>query len=72
MKPSNVLIDEQDGGEHAYLADFGLTQWASESGPADGQGLGTIDYVSPEQIRGEAARRPGRPVRTRLPASSRR
>ena len=53
VKPSNVLIDEQDGGEHAYLADFGLTQWAAESGPADGQGLGTIDYVSPEQIRGE-------------------
>ncbi len=54
VKPSNILIDEQDGGEHAYLADFGLTQWVSESGPADGQGLGTIDYVSPEQIRGEA------------------
>ncbi len=53
VKPSNVLIDEQDGREHCYLADFGLTQTASESGPADGHGLGTIDYVSPEQIRGD-------------------
>ena len=53
VKPSNVLIDEQDGREHCYLADFGLTQSASHAGPADGQGLGTIDYVSPEQIRGD-------------------
>ena len=40
-------------GEHCYLADFGLTQSASEGGPADGQLMGTIDYVSPEQIRGD-------------------
>ena len=53
VKPSNVLLDRQDGREHCYLADFGLTQSASERGPADGQFMGTIDYVSPEQIRGE-------------------
>ena len=53
VKPSNVLLDSQDGREHCYLADFGLTQSASERGPADGQFMGTIDYVSPEQIRGE-------------------
>ena len=28
MKPSNVLLDQQGGREHAYLADFGLTQSA--------------------------------------------
>ena len=40
--------------EHCYLADFGLTQSASERGPADGGSLlGTLDYVAPEQIRGD-------------------
>jgi outer membrane protein assembly factor BamB len=54
VKPSNVLLDREGGREHCYLADFGLTQSASEGGPADGQLMGTIDYVSPEQIRGDA------------------
>ena len=53
VKPSNVLLDRQDGREHCYLADFGVTQSASERGPADGQFLGTVAYVSPEQIRGD-------------------
>ena len=51
--PRNVLIDQADGREHAYLADFGLTQSAAERGPADGQLMGTLDYVAPEQIRGD-------------------
>ena len=54
VKPSNVLLDRQEGREHAYLADFGLSQSVAERGPADGQFMGTIDYVSPEQIRGDA------------------
>ena len=29
VKPSNVLLDQQGGREHAYLADFGLTQSAA-------------------------------------------
>src|SRR5262245_9141790 len=53
VKPSNVLLDRDEGREHCYLADFGLTQSASERGPADGQLMGTVDYVSPEQIRGD-------------------
>jgi YVTN family beta-propeller protein len=54
VKPSNVLLDRDGGREHCYLADFGLTQSASERGPADGQLMGTVDYISPEQIRGDA------------------
>jgi len=51
VKPSNVLIDER---AHCYLADFGLTQSASDRGQAtDGSLLGTVDYVAPEQIRGD-------------------
>jgi YVTN family beta-propeller protein len=53
VKPSNVLIDSQDGREHCYLADFGLTQSATDRGPTDGQLMGTLDYVAPEQIRGD-------------------
>jgi YVTN family beta-propeller protein len=53
VKASNVLLDREGGREHCYLADFGLTQSASERGPADGQLMGTVDYVSPEQIRGD-------------------
>jgi YVTN family beta-propeller protein len=54
VKPSNVLID---GRGHAYLADFGLTKRIGAERAADGdaQLMGTIDYVAPEQIRGEEA-----------------
>jgi serine/threonine-protein kinase len=56
VKPANVLIATQGGGEHAYLSDFGLTKSASFSTELTraGQLLGTIDYVAPEQIRGES------------------
>ena len=52
VKPSNVLIDERG---HAYLADFGLTKRVTDERSATGEAqlMGTIDYVSPEQIRGE-------------------
>jgi YVTN family beta-propeller protein len=51
VKPSNVLIDERG---HCYLADFGLTQSLSDRDqPADGHMMGTLDYVAPEQIRGD-------------------
>jgi len=53
VKPSNVLLDQQGSREHAYLADFGLTQSISDHAPTDGQLMGTVDYVAPEQIRGD-------------------
>jgi serine/threonine protein kinase len=53
VKPSNVLVDDPGGRDHCYLADFGLTQSASDRGPADGSLMGTLDYVAPEQIRGD-------------------
>lgn len=53
VKPSNILLDPQSGREHAYLADFGLTQSVSDRGVSEGQLMGTVDYVAPEQIRGD-------------------
>jgi hypothetical protein len=52
VKPANVLLG---AGEHAYLTDFGLTKnLTSHTGSTRAGGwVGTLGYVSPEQIRGE-------------------
>jgi hypothetical protein len=53
VKPQNVLVG---AGDHAYLADFGLTKGHDDAGMTEtGQFVGTIDYISPEQARGESA-----------------
>ena len=54
VKPQNILVGARD---HAYLADFGLTKVPDESGGLTGTGqfVGTIDYIAPEQVRGEGA-----------------
>jgi YVTN family beta-propeller protein len=56
VKPPNVLI-AQEGEEHAYLTDFGLTKHAgSASGfTRTGQFVGTPEFAAPEQIRGDHA-----------------
>ena len=52
LKPANILLAE--GGRHAYLCDFGLAKRTSSRGMTHaGSFLGTVDYCSPEQIRGE-------------------
>jgi streptogramin lyase len=55
VKPRNVLIAGGSGREHCYLADFGLTKQTSSISGLTGTGelVGTVNYVSPEQIRGE-------------------
>ena len=68
VKPSNVLLDQQGGREHAYLADFGLTQSASDRGPdgrpADGHGRLRRAGADPRRRRRRSSRR----LRARLPA----
>lgn len=51
VKPANILLDETGRG---YITDFGLakdTQGSLLTLP--GQALGSMDYMAPEQIRGE-------------------
>jgi streptogramin lyase len=52
VKPANVMLTE---GDHAYLGDFGLSRRTASQEASTGGGsvVGTFDYVSPEQIRGE-------------------
>jgi CHASE2 domain-containing sensor protein len=51
VKPANILLHEQD---HAYLTDFGVSHEVDGEGLTGvGERLGTVDYMAPEQCRGE-------------------
>ena len=53
VKPANVLLTPED---HAYLSDFGLTKRArgDTQDTQTGHLVGTLNYVAPEQIRGDS------------------
>ena len=56
VKPANVLLAGGPGEEHPYLTDFGLAKQLHTDAAVTGSGqwLGTLDYVAPEQVLGEA------------------
>ncbi len=54
LKPANVMVDAQD---HALLMDFGIARSTSAATmhTMPGSLIGTLDYMAPEQARGEPA-----------------
>lgn len=55
VKPGNILVREMANGPQSCLTDFGLTRHVSSAGglTRTGQWIGTLDYVAPEQVKGE-------------------
>ncbi len=55
VTPGNILVGETDGAERAFLTDFGLARHATTPTSLTGERsfVGTIDYIAPEQIRGD-------------------
>jgi hypothetical protein len=58
MKPENVFIETRDGEDHVKVLDFGIAKVISDERQvpaltAVGQTLGTLEFMSPEQLRGQ-------------------
>ncbi len=61
MKPENLMVDRRADGDLVKVLDFGIAKIISgdgaNAGPAltaFGQTLGTLEFMSPEQLRGKA------------------
>ena len=58
MKPENVFIESRVGEDHVKVLDFGIAKVMSDDRQvpaltAVGQTLGTLEFMSPEQLRGQ-------------------
>ncbi len=57
LKPSNLMVERPEGGGlRACVLDFGLARGIEGGGTTQtGHVMGTVSYMSPEQVRGESA-----------------
>jgi hypothetical protein len=65
LKPENIFLQRHDGGLTAKVLDFGLAKALAAEWPEGGSGepkttsagllIGTLDYMAPEQVAGDAA-----------------
>jgi serine/threonine-protein kinase len=57
LKPANLMIDRsEEGATHACVLDFGLARGLEGRGLTEtGRVMGTVSYMSPEQVRGNTA-----------------
>ena len=60
MKPENIMVEERDGDDFVKVLDFGIAKIvsgdANKGAPAltaIGQTVGTLEFMSPEQLRGK-------------------
>src|SRR5919204_3522151 len=54
LKPHNVIISDEEGGETVKVADFGIARAGSSEITEVGAIMGTAQYLSPEQAQGHA------------------
>jgi serine/threonine-protein kinase len=61
MKPENIMVERRGGSDFVKVLDFGIAKILSGEGSkiipaltAIGQTVGTLEFMSPEQLRGKA------------------
>jgi serine/threonine-protein kinase len=54
LKPENIIIQTfDDGTDHLRVIDFGIASIVEQKGSASTRVIGTLNYMAPEQLRGE-------------------
>jgi len=60
MKPENIMVEDREGEDFVKVLDFGIAKIKSGDGGKDapaltaiGQTVGTLEFMSPEQLRGK-------------------
>lgn len=54
LKPENIIVQTfDDGTDHLRVIDFGIASVVEESGSTSTRVIGTLNYMAPEQLRGE-------------------